>query len=444
MISQLKKLRVEPQAIEQPLDLNIPENKMMLAFYLAAPEVENDRRALNTLVGMRRARKEGRWLGPAPKGYLNGKDELNKPLLIPDPKFAPIVKWSFEELAKGIHNIEAVRRMAKEKGLDLQRNQFWNMVHNITYCGKVIVAAYKDEDLHHVNGIHQPLITETLFYEVQDVLKGRKRNTKVRCTKDENLPLRGFLICKVCGRPITGSASKGNGGKYYYYHCQKAKECGERYRANDAHEVFLNELKKISANEDVLDLYHKIMSELYKKNGTDKTKQIKEIQADIDKLKQRIQNAQALMLDAEISASEYKGIKNQLIPEVESLERKKIGILSTNDDYQKYLDKGFSLLKNIDKHFVEADLAGKQHIIGSIFVEKLIFENNHYRTTKENEAIALITATKKGSKENKTGKVGGNSNLSCMVPGTGIEPAHPCEYQILSLAVNGSIWCYLY
>lgn len=48
MINILKKLNVDPQAIEQPLDLSIPENKMMLAIYLAAPEVENDRRASNT------------------------------------------------------------------------------------------------------------------------------------------------------------------------------------------------------------------------------------------------------------------------------------------------------------------------------------------------------------------------------------------------------------
>jgi site-specific DNA recombinase len=60
MISVLRKLGVEPQAIEQPLYLTIPENKMMLAFYLAAPEVENNRRALNVLHGMRRARKVGR------------------------------------------------------------------------------------------------------------------------------------------------------------------------------------------------------------------------------------------------------------------------------------------------------------------------------------------------------------------------------------------------
>jgi site-specific DNA recombinase len=36
MINILRKVGVEPQAIEQPLDLSVPENKMMLAFYLAA------------------------------------------------------------------------------------------------------------------------------------------------------------------------------------------------------------------------------------------------------------------------------------------------------------------------------------------------------------------------------------------------------------------------
>lgn len=36
--------------VEQLLDLSIPENKMMLAFYLAASEVENDRRAVNVFL----------------------------------------------------------------------------------------------------------------------------------------------------------------------------------------------------------------------------------------------------------------------------------------------------------------------------------------------------------------------------------------------------------
>jgi len=37
--------QTQPIAIEQPLDLSVPESKTILAIYLSMPEVENDRRA---------------------------------------------------------------------------------------------------------------------------------------------------------------------------------------------------------------------------------------------------------------------------------------------------------------------------------------------------------------------------------------------------------------
>lgn len=58
MLNVLGRFGIEAQVIEQPLDLDIPENKMMLAFYLAATEVENDRRSLNIFHGTRRAKKK--------------------------------------------------------------------------------------------------------------------------------------------------------------------------------------------------------------------------------------------------------------------------------------------------------------------------------------------------------------------------------------------------
>ena len=54
MINTLNKQGVDPPAIEQPLDLDIPENKIILAFYLAAP----DRTAMNVFAGMKRAKRE--------------------------------------------------------------------------------------------------------------------------------------------------------------------------------------------------------------------------------------------------------------------------------------------------------------------------------------------------------------------------------------------------
>ena len=97
MINQLRKLGVNPEAIEQPLALTIPENKIMLAFYLAAPEVENDRRALNVIHGMRRARKEGRYMATAPLGYVNKMSEDKKKYIALHEIEAPILKWAFEE-----------------------------------------------------------------------------------------------------------------------------------------------------------------------------------------------------------------------------------------------------------------------------------------------------------------------------------------------------------
>jgi len=55
MISKLRALKIEVEAIEQPLDSDIPENLMMQAIYLTAPQVENARRSLNTTNGMRQS-----------------------------------------------------------------------------------------------------------------------------------------------------------------------------------------------------------------------------------------------------------------------------------------------------------------------------------------------------------------------------------------------------
>ncbi|MBK7572812.1 MAG: hypothetical protein IPI10_14760 [Bacteroidetes bacterium] len=40
MIGILKKLGIQPCAIEQPLDMAVSENKAMLAFYLALPKLK--------------------------------------------------------------------------------------------------------------------------------------------------------------------------------------------------------------------------------------------------------------------------------------------------------------------------------------------------------------------------------------------------------------------
>jgi site-specific DNA recombinase len=434
MIGQLNKYGIEPQAIEQPLDLNVPENKIMLAIYLATPEVENDRRALNVIGGMRRARKEGRWVASAPLGYKNIRTEDNRPIIVPS-KDALLVKWAFEELAKGTYDIEEIRRLCNRKGMKCSRSNFWNLVRNPLYTGQIFIPAYKKEEASFVKGIHEPIITEELFYRVQDVLNGKRRRHTVTNTQKDELPLRGLLECKQCGGKLTGSASKGVGGRYFYYHCQKG--CKERFSAIKANEIFVEELKAITPSKNVLNLFEKIVTQQHKDNGKDKAKMEREINTEITKHQTRINNAQQLMLDGQLEAKDYRDIKDRYEGQIHTLKRKIADSDCGDIEFKEYVRFGVSFLQNLSQHYVTANTTIKQKIVSSIFSKNLIFENKAYRTDFINPAIALICNKGKGLQQKKTGNKQKKLNVSSEVASTGIEPVpSESESEILSIKLR--------
>ncbi len=69
MLRRLKEMGIDVHAIEQPIDMSIPENKAMLALFLAIPEIDNERRSIKIKGGIRGALKSGRWCRVAPIGY---------------------------------------------------------------------------------------------------------------------------------------------------------------------------------------------------------------------------------------------------------------------------------------------------------------------------------------------------------------------------------------
>lgn len=64
----------------------------------------------------------------------------------------------------------------------------------------------------------------------------------------------------------------------------------------------------------------------------------------------------------------------------------------------------------------------KQRIIGSIFPEKIEFENNQCRTARMNEVIAKVLIIDKGSRAIKKGQINKFIDLSYWVGPPGLEP----------------------
>ena len=432
-IRELKRLGVEAQSIEQPLDFTIPESKIMLAIYLATPEVDNDRRALNILGGIRRAKKEGRWLGACLKGYKNTRDENNKPIIVPDEgKNEQLVKKAFAEFSTGLYNIEELRRKLNKEGLKSMRNSFWRLLRNKGYIGKIFVPAYKDEPATWVDGVHQPLIDEQTFYAVQDILEGRKkRPTNKNITVRDEFPLRGFLSCPQCGRALTASISKGHtGAKFNYYHCQKG--CKERQPAKEVNNSFLMLLKEIKGTPESMNLYAELLKVKLNNRNKEVRSENEKLLNQMEKEKQRQKSARTLLLDGEITSKEFKEIKNEIEENITKTTCELNQLSNGIENSGKHIDNCLQLLKNLDKYYLEKDTAIKQRIISSMFPSKLIFENRKYRTPEINSLIPLICKQSKVFQGTKKRKHAENSVLSLGVDPERIELSSKQLINVLS------------
>ncbi len=85
-----------------------------------------------------RAKKEGRYMGLAPIGYINKTDELGRKYIAPEEPLASSVRWSFEQVAEGTYNTEQVYKMAREKGFKGAKSLFWTCITNPVYRGMYI------------------------------------------------------------------------------------------------------------------------------------------------------------------------------------------------------------------------------------------------------------------------------------------------------------------
>lgn len=306
MIVKLRNINIEPKAIDQPLNLAIPENKIMLAIYLATSEVENDRRSLNVRQGMRKAKQEGRYIGHAPIGYLNITLIDGKKRIIPKEPEATFIKDAFMELAKGYHSVRHIYNEAIRSGFKCSLNNFWLLIRNPIYCGKIIIPACEQESKHLINGSHERLISEELFNKVQTVLNN-KAKPQIR-TSNNQLPLRGILTCPLCNSTLTGSASKGRNRYYNYYHCVKG--CKFRLRADFLDGIISVQLRSLIPVDFYINIFQAISTRTYSSYFGEASNNQSGIFKKIEKTFERLANAKELLLTGEIDNDDYLAIKS--------------------------------------------------------------------------------------------------------------------------------------
>lgn len=258
-IGLLRKYNTTAMAIDQPVDLSIPESAVMLAVYLSIPEAENTRRALNTSNGIHRAKLMGRYPNKAPVGFINLTSIEGRKFIAPKQPEAEIVQWIFLQLSKNIYRPSEIYRMAIAKGFECAHSYFFKLIRNPIYCG-LITLSHKTGESEIVTGSHEALISKSMFYEVQDIINSKRKVCAKSSELKEMFYLRGLITCPLCGNLILGSFSKGARAKYPYYHCRN--RCPTRINARLVNLNYEFKLQQYELSQGAFDLFKKILGEV--------------------------------------------------------------------------------------------------------------------------------------------------------------------------------------
>lgn len=295
------------------------------------------------------------------------------------------------------------------------------MIRNPVYCGKIFIAKYKDEESRFVKGQHEPIISEALYYQAQDVLDGRKRGQyRLKVASNATMPLRGFLICPDCGKLLTGSASKGRYKYYSYYHCFDG--CASRFRAEHVNELFVADLKKYVPRHEMTEVYKTALTEAWYDQTNHLHNDRKQLLAQIKELEDKLSHIRHLLSSRQLDPEDFREMKAEYTGKLEKLEAKLSACDDSHINIDNLLDRGLTNLLKLDYIYETGDIEKKREVIGSMYPEKLTFDGTLLRTTRINEAVRFIYMIDRELGQNKNRTNGKNSNLSCQVGVSGFEP----------------------
>lgn len=216
-------------------------------------------------------------------------------------------------------------------------------------------------------GVHEPLISEALFYGAQDVLDGRKRRIRPRMEVDDMIPLRGFLICPKCGKTLSGSASSGRHSKYYYYHCTAA--CGCRFAAQNINSRFEEEIQKYTPHPGIVDLYRHIVSINYINKNKGKRDDLQLLNNQLAAANKELATARHLLVTESIDPSDYRSVKTGLDDKIARLEAQ-ISQLSqnlNNAEVKQLLEKASTTVSNLHRLYHDGDVFFKRQLVSAIY-----------------------------------------------------------------------------
>ena len=379
-MAELRTAGVVLRSVMENID-ETASGKLMRNIYGAFNQFDNDRKSERTVLGMKKAASVGRFPFKAPLGYINVSAQSGRNL-IADPKSAPLVRKAFELAATGLQSkTEILRTVTKlglqtTKGCALTPQTFQKLLLNPIYAGWVVIPTWGLKE----RGSFEPLVEELLFQKVQDVLSGKKMAVTAHQRNHPDFPLRVFVSCGLCGKPLTGSWSSGRGGKYAYYRCRLSSCRAINIKRDILETKFVQLLEWLTPEPKLIPAFNEAVRTVWKQRQGDSEAIYSRAQLNLSKAKTRKNLLVDALFDGRIDQQTYDEQLVRLDEESQQIQVELREAESEFLDLEGVLKFAEKIISRPARLWVESSLDQRQRLQTLFFPTGLTFDGREFGT----------------------------------------------------------------
>lgn len=211
-IADLMDRGVQVHFVHESIDLHSRSGRLSadILAVVAADYIRNLRE--ETLKGINGRLRQGIFPFAAPVGYVN--TGRGKPKTI-DPVRGPLIKLAFELYATRTYSLKRLAETLYERGLRTKTGrrvfyvQWAAILRNPFYMGLMRLRNRKET----YPGIHEPLVSSSLYNQVQLILNGKRSHLR----QHNKFLFRLLITCEHCRLNLAGERQRG----HIYYRCHR-------------------------------------------------------------------------------------------------------------------------------------------------------------------------------------------------------------------------------
>ncbi len=300
------------------------EGEFVETIFAAQNELERKQNRRQVCQKMKARIERGYWCFYPPTGYEFRKDKEHGKLLFPIPSITNILAEGLTDFAENrlLDQVDLLKFLRSKNLHTLlgKKEIYCEFVRRILtesiYPG---VIEYPEWDIPRRRGHHQAIISEEIYDQIQDKLKGKAR--KVWKTDGQEYPLRRLVDCIYCGKTMTGSANRGkNPNKSYPHYTCNNRDCEASPKNITASKVeadYKQLLEHISVEPEVLEIAKIIAMRIW----NDKAKNIESSKA-VAEAEIKTLNSQIDEYITLIPSARSQSIKERYEAKVEELDQR--------------------------------------------------------------------------------------------------------------------------